>query len=264
MIALASIRAIVLRHVRIIRRDPNSLLGIFYWPLLDILIWGFVGAWIAQSQSALFKNYELVALLGVLLWQFVGRGCNVMIFAFAEELWSNNIVNLCSLPLRLSELMIGIALFNMLVMILTALFSALVIYSLYTISIMQLLSMLLIFMPPLLLCGIWLGFICLAIITTLGKRGIELAFVLAWFLLPFSGAYYPLEVLPAWGQMISSLLPMGYIFTGMREYITYQHDPTCNLIIGYILAILYTIVAIILLAFCFNRSRQKGLTRLTD
>lgn len=41
MISLTSVWAVVLRHARMWRRDPNYILGGFYWPLLDILIWGF-------------------------------------------------------------------------------------------------------------------------------------------------------------------------------------------------------------------------------
>ncbi len=43
MIAFAPIWAIVLRHTRMRRRDVNYILGNFYWPVPDILIWGFLG-----------------------------------------------------------------------------------------------------------------------------------------------------------------------------------------------------------------------------
>ena len=47
MISFAPIWAIVFRHLYIWQRDVNLLLCGFYWPLLDILIWGFLGSWIA-------------------------------------------------------------------------------------------------------------------------------------------------------------------------------------------------------------------------
>src|SRR6266498_3746127 len=73
MISFTPIWAIVLRHIRLWKRDINFLLGGFYWPVLDIIIWGFLGAWIQQSQTAQFHNYEVAALLGILLWQVIGR-----------------------------------------------------------------------------------------------------------------------------------------------------------------------------------------------
>lgn len=96
MIALSSVWAVVLRHLRMWLRDPNFFLGGFYWPLLDVFIWGFLGSWIARSSMGQFQYYETAALLGILLWQVVGRGCNVMVVSFCEELWSQNIVNLFS------------------------------------------------------------------------------------------------------------------------------------------------------------------------
>lgn len=264
MISGASIWAIVLRHVRLLRRDPNYVLGIFYWPLLDVLIWGFVGTWIAQSHSVGFNNYGVAALLGILLWQMVGRGCNVMIVSFCEELWSHNIVSLFSLPLSIVEWMCGIVLFTAIMITLTSLFCMFTVYMLYAVSMPYLVSTFLFFMPPLFISCLWVGFTCLQIVVTLGKRGSELGFVFGWFLMPFSGAYYPVEILPRWGQVISSFLPMSYVFQGMRAYVMHQQDPTAYLVKGYALSIVYAICAIVLFVYSFNRSKHKGLARLVD
>ncbi|HZW60645.1 MAG TPA: ABC transporter permease [Candidatus Babeliales bacterium] len=264
MISFSPIWAIVLRHARMWRRDLNLLLGTFYWPMLDILIWGFLGSWIQQSQLVGFKNYEMVALLGILLWQFVGRGCNIIMIAFNEELWSYNIVNLFSLPLRIRDWIIGIILFYAFTMVLTTIFGIVVCALFYTIPMGEFIYTMLIFTPPLCLAGIWIGFTCLQIVVLLGKRGAELGFVVGWFFLPFSGAYYPVDVLPYWGQMLSYCLPMSYVFKGMRSYLMYNQDPTPYLIKGYVLGIIYAIAAILLFVYCFNRTKQKGIARLVD
>lgn len=264
MISFAPSWAIVLRHARLWKRDFNLLLAGFYWPMLDVLIWGFLGSWIQQAQITQFHNYEAAALLGILLWQLVGRGGNIIGISLAEELWSNNIVNLFSLPLRTAEWIVGIVLFYAIMMAVTSLFCVFVIAMLYNVSIWYLLSTFLIFMPPLFFSGIWIGFTCLQIMIILGRRGTELGFVVVWFLLPFSGAYYPVEILPHWGQVVSSFLPMSYVFQGMREYVMHQQGPTSYLVKGYALSILYAICAISLFVYCFNRSKQKGLARLVD
>lgn len=264
MVSFSPIWAIVLRHARLYRRDINLLLATFYWPLLDIMIWGFLGSWIQQSCGPELHNYKIAALLGILLWLMVGRGANNLAFSFSEELWSNNIVNLFSLPLQLIEWMIGIILFYAIVMCVTIAFCMLLIFALYDMPIGLMLSTFLMFLPPLFFCGIWLGFTCLQIIVSIGKRGVELGFVAGWCLAPFSGAYYPIEVLPKWGQMISAWLPMSYVFTGMRGYLMYQQDPTSYLIKGYVLSIFYAVGAMMLFVYCFNRSKRRGLARLAD
>jgi ABC-2 type transport system permease protein len=133
---------------------------------------------------------------------------------------------------------------------------------LYDVALWQFIRLFLLFTPPLLLSGIWLGFTGLQIIVTLGRRGIELANVAAWFLSPFSGAYYPIEVLPVWGQKLSAFLPMSHVFQGMRAYIMHKQDPTPYLKKGYVLGGVYAMLAILLFIYCFNRSKKKGLARL--
>lgn len=265
MISLAPIWGVTTRLIYVLKRDLNFMLGALYWPLLDILIWGFLGTWVAKSQTtAAFQHYETVALLGILLWQLIGRGCNIMIVSFAEELWSNNIVNMFSLPFKITEWICGIMLFYGIMMGLTAVFCMLAILVLYNIPFWYMLSTFLLFMPPLVISAIWIGFTCLQIIVTIGRRGVEIGFVFGWLLLPFSGAYYPAEVLPAWGQAISKYLPMSYVFQAMRDYVTYQKDPTELLIKGYGLSILYATCSVALFIYCFNRSKQNGLARLAD
>ena len=264
MMSWAPMWSVVLRHARLWRRDANLLLGSFYWPILDILVWGFLGSWIQQSGAAEFENYTAAAVLGILLWQVVGRGANTIAMAFCEELWSNNIINLFTLPLRTIEWVGGVILFYFLSMILTISSCMLLVVSLYDISIWEVISTFLIFMPPLFFCGIWLGFACLQIVSILGKRGVELGYIVVWFFLPFSGAYYPIEVLPAWGQTLSAYIPMSYVFQGMRGYLMHQQDPTIYLIKGSILSIIYALISIALFMYFFSRCKTKGLARLAD
>ena len=264
MISFASTWALIVRHLRVWQRDPNLILAGISWPLLDIIIWGFLGSWIEQSGATQFKNYELTALMGVLLWQIVSRGSIITVSTFTEELWSYNLINIFSLPLRITEWMLGAALFSALMVTIVSTVCILYMLFAYTLSTWDVLSTVLIFAPPLFISSLWIGFSCLQIVITLGKRGIELSFVLAWFLAPFCGAYYPIEVLPHWTQTLSSFIPMSYVFKGMRGYLMEQKDPTHNLMIGYVLSILYATLAIMLFIYCFNRSKQKGLSRLAD
>ena len=264
MISLGSMWAVVLRHAYVWKSDLNVMLYGFYWPLLDILIWGFLGSWIQRSNITEFQNYEAVALLGVLLWQVVGRGCNIIAMTFTEELWSNNVVNLFSLPLRTIEWIGGTILWYVIMMLTTGLFCMSVVPILYDVSLWYVLSTFLIFLQPLFFSGIWIGFTCLQIVTMLGKRGVELANVVGWFLTPFCGAFYPISVLPAWAQTVSAYLPMSYVFQGMRGYVMHQEDPTPYLIKGYVLSVVYAACAVLLFVYCFNRSKRNGLARLAD
>jgi ABC-2 type transport system permease protein len=250
--------------MRMLRRDLNFTLGCLYWPLLDVFIWGFLGSWIQQSQTGEFQNYKAAALLGVLLWQIIGRGCNYMALSFVEELWSNNITNLFTFPLSIAQWMLGAILFTIIMLCITTSSCMLFIYLLYDVSLWQIFSTFVLFYLPLFFCCLWIGFTCLQIVILLGKRGIELTFVVCWSLMPFSGAYYPIDVLPIWGQKFSALFPMSYLFQGMRNYVMHQQDPTPYLIKGYVLSVVYATCALLLFVYYFNQSKKKGLARLAD
>jgi ABC-2 type transport system permease protein len=264
MISFPSIWAITLRHSRLLMRDTNLKLAHFYWPLLDVLIWGFLGSWIQKMQGSPSHNYEAIALLGILLWQTAARSSIVTMQAFLEELWAQNLINLFSLPMSLAEWILGVMLYNGIMSIVTVFYCVGLIFLLYKLSIWYLLSTFLIFAPPLFISGLCIGFACLCCIAYLGKRAQELGFVFAWFFAPFSTAFYPMEVLPPWAQAISYCLPMSHVFMGMRKYLIEHQDPTPYLIKGYAMSCGYATIAVVLFVFLFQKSKQKGLARLSD
>lgn len=254
--------AVAIRHMRLWRRDPNVLLFSLYWPILDILVWGFLGSWIALSSPQTLPFYTEAALLGILLWQVVGRGANVMLVGLCEELWSHNLINLFSLPLKVTQWMAGIIiLYGIMTLIIAAVCMG-IMSVLYSLPISWMIATFFIFLPPLFLSGIWLGFTCLQFVITFGRRGVELGHVIGWFFLPFSGAYYPVDVLPSWAQKVSMVLPMSYIFEGMRGYVMYGRSFTGNYALGLVLSLFYAMIAIVGFVYCFNRSKKKGLARL--
>jgi ABC-2 type transport system permease protein len=265
MFACTSLWSITLRYLRLWYNEPNVLLFNLYWPVLDVLSWGYLGMWIQRSQlGSGFQNYEFVALVSVLLWQFVVRSTTSIIVSFIEELWSSNIINLFSLPLRITEWVGGVILLSAITMMVTITAAFGMIAVLYDVSLVQLLAQVVIFSVPLFLTGVWLGFTALQVIVILGKRAQEIGWIIGWCFMPFSGAFYPTDVLPQWAQTVSNCIPMSYIFKGMRAYVMHHDDPMPYLAKGYALAILYSTTAVLLFIYCFKKSKQKGLARLVD
>ncbi len=258
-----SIWAIVLRHTRLWMRDYNLIMVTLYWPLLDVLVWGFLGAWMQKMQTA-GQNYELVFLLGILLWQVVARTAVWISASLVEEVQAYNIINLFTMPLRITEWMMGITIFALILSSGTALYCIGLMKCFYTISFMKMLSMVIIFGPPLFICGIWLGFLGLQVLVNFGKRGYELMYIFAWATAPFCSAFYPREVLPAWAQVISYCLPMSYVFEAMRSYVLHDINPWPSILFAVCMAALYAASAIIIFVWLFNKSKQKGLARLSD
>lgn len=259
---LQRIYAVVLRYTRLIPRDINRLIMVLYWPLIDILIWGLLGAWMTQqNQNA---EYQLNALAVILLWQLVGRLGTELGLVLFEEIWSGNLINFFATPLKLSEWVTAAIVFVSMLISVILVYCSSLIHLIFHVPLIKILPNLLIFGFPLFLSGILLGFCSLNIVLALGKKGSEAAFIVAWGFAPFIGAFYPIEVLPAWAQNISACLPMSYIFEGMRHYIMHGTSPLHNIIIGTAMNIAYLIVMSILFAYMFKRSKNIGLKRLMD
>ena len=120
------------------------------------------------------------------------------------------------------------------------------------------------FVLPMFICGIALGALALAALITFGKRANELIYVITWSLAPFTMAYYPIEVLPAWGQAVSRCLPFIYVLEAMRDYILFQANPLPGLAIGTLMATAYAVAGVWLFFRMFKRSKVDGLARLSD
>lgn len=259
---LQRIYAVILRYTRLIPRDINRLIMVLFWPLLDVIIWGFLGLWISKQNSN--PEYQIIVLTAILLWQIVGRLGVEMGLVLFEEIWSGNLINFFATPLKQSEWVLGaIAFVSMLILLIVG-YCSLLIHFLYGTSLITLLTNLAIFGPSLFLSGILLGLCALNIVLALGKKGSEAAFVVAWGMAPFVGAFYPTEVLPAWAQKISACLPMSYVFEGMRSHVQHGTNPTHAIATSLVLNIVYIFGAALLFAYMFKRSKNIGLKHLMD
>lgn len=255
--------AVVLRHAYLWSSDVNLILVTLYWPLLDVLIWGFLGSWMQKSQPSGYQ-YEIVFLLGILLWQTVCRTAWMMGSTMDEEFQAQNLINLFTTPLGLREWLAGSILFALILSTITALYCLALIKLFYGISLLYFASVFVIFAPILLLSGVWLGTVGLLFLAAFGKRAREFVYIMAWVSAPFSGAFYPVEVLPEWAQTICYCLPMTYIFEAMRSLLLHNTNPIPRLCFGLSLALLYTAITIMLFFIIFNHSKKKGLARLSD
>lgn len=77
----------------------------------------------------------------------------------------------------------------------------------------------------------------------------------------FVGIYYPTAILPGWAERIASVLPVSYIFDGMRSVITTGSMDGHNLIISLTLNIIYIIPAYIFFIRSFRHLLSCGLIK---
>lgn len=252
--------AIFLRYFYFFAKFDN-LSEVFYWPTIDILLWGMTSMWIQGTQNEI-PNVALVILTGLVFWQILWRGNYEITVNILQEFWNRNLVNLFSTPLKLIEWMCATMLVGFVKILITLAFSSLLVWSLYALNIYRVGWAILPFVGLLTCSGWMMGFLSGSVMIYFGQRLQMLAWMTPFIFAPFSAVFYPLSALPPWGQAIGLCLPTTYIFEGMRGVLmdgVFSHSAFW-MSLG--LNLVYLAGAMILFKTMFEKSRVKGLSRL--
>ncbi|MCX6816405.1 MAG: ABC transporter permease [Candidatus Beckwithbacteria bacterium] len=256
------INAVIWRHLYNFRHSLDRLADSFYWPAVDILLWGLTSVYI-QKSGANVSQIVLMILSGLVLWMVVWRSQYEITINLLEELWSSNLVNLFSTPLKVSEWIVAVVILGLMKMVTTISFATLLIWLLYKINVLSGLGWLLLpYMALLLMFGWVAGFLVAGLILRFGMRIQALAWMAIYVLSPFSAVFYPLSVLPVWAQKIAAWVPTSYIFEGMRAVLSGGQIEMTGLIKSAVLTTVYLLLSIWFFFLCFKESKKIGLARL--
>lgn len=240
----------------------DTLCDLFYWPALDIFLWGITSVWIQQHEQGV-PGLALAILTGLVFWQLIWRGNYEVTINLLLEFWNRNLVNLFSTPLRLSEWVVSVMLVGIAKILIHVAFAALIVFIAYALNIFDVgFWPFVAFCASLMLSGWFIGFISSAVIVYYGQRLQMLAWMTAYMFAPFSAVYYPVTALPVWAQKIAWCLPMTYIFEGMRDILYNQRFSFYMLMMSFILNLVYIAASLFFFVFMYEKSRAKGLARL--
>ncbi|OGG12013.1 hypothetical protein A2Z00_03185 [Candidatus Gottesmanbacteria bacterium RBG_13_45_10] len=253
---------IITRHLYNFRRTFDRVVDAFYLPSIDIILWGLTFSAISKEQGGSAVVYITNILLGVILWYVVWRGQYEITVNFLEELWSENMVNLFSTPLMLSEWTVALLSLGVMKLFLTVAFTAALAWFLYAVNIFRLGFLLIPFLVNLLVVGWWFGLFVSSLFLRWGTKVQTLAWAGGYLLMPFSAVYYPVSSLPIWMQIIGQFLPTTYVFEGMRAAIASGYVPLDMLIKSTVLNVLYFTLMLLLFVSSFRRAKERGLAHL--
>jgi len=252
--------AVFYRYFYGFRRAGIHISDLFYWPLIDILLWGLASTWLMNAH--LNTNIPLVIMTAVIFWQITSRGSLDISVSLLVEFWHRNLVNFFSTPLRIGEWICGVLLFSMLKLLISVLFGTLCVYLLYSLNIYNIGWQFLPFASMLMIFGWTTGFIAASAILYWGRKVETLAFMFGMIFAPFSAVFYPVSILPPTVQIISWSLPTTYVFEGMRKILSHEPFPLSYFGMSLFLNIIYLTLTLLLFRFSLNQSKKKGLARL--
>jgi ABC-2 type transport system permease protein len=253
--------AVTLRHLYLFRRSYDKLTEAFYWPVVDLLLWGITSSYLSSVSSNL--GNIIFALVGaVLFWNLIIRAQGDVSMGILEEVWNKNLVNLFVSPLRFSEWVSAFVILGIIKATASFTVAATVAFLLYKVSILQIGWYLFPMGALLLMTGWWLGFLLSGFILRYGTKVQTIAWTFVWIMSPFSAVYFPLSALPQWVQVVANFIPSSYVFESMRQSIHTGTVDANKLWISLGLNIVYLILALIFLRKSFNKVLQKGLVKV--
>ncbi|MDO8592942.1 MAG: ABC transporter permease [bacterium] len=253
--------AVLLRYLYEFKRQGHRLVDVFYWPVVDLLLWGLTSVFV-KSFAPELPNIVLIIVSGIVFWLFVWRAQSDMSISLLDDLWNKNLINMFVSPLKFSEWIISFIILGFLKIIIGFLFAALIAFILYQVNIFYFGFYLIPFALLLMMTGWWVGMFVNSLIMRLGSNMETLAWSMVMVISPFSAIYYPLSILPGWMQKISLLVPTSYIFEGARQVIDQGTLDWSKIIISLALNLIYLLLAIIFLKKSFKKMLQRGLISL--
>lgn len=260
MINFNRVFAMIYRYWLAMKHSFDRLGDMFYWPAMDLFIWGLTGLYIIKLSTN-NHNIILIMLTGLIYWMVIWRSQYEITTNLLQEMWDRNLINIFTSPLRVSEWVTAVMIFGFIKMVITVSFSGILAVILYHYPILTYGWYTIPIILSLVLTGWTAGFIVAAFIIRFGQKIQTLAWTGVALISPFSVLYYPLNILPHWAQKVAWFIPPSHIFEGMREIIFTGKISYDKLYISFGLNILYLLIAIAFFNFMFKLTRKFGLDR---
>lgn len=249
---------LVYRHLALYRRSPPRLIELMYWPVLQMVVWGFITAYLAGVQNNLGSIAAGVLLGGVLLWEGALRSQMGFSVSFLEEIWSRNLGHIFVSPLRPGELVAGLAAMAVLRTMIGVIPAMLLAWFLYAFNIFALGPLMVAFFAALIIMGWAVALGVTSLILRYGAGAETLAWSVLFGITPFAAVFYPVSVLPNWLQPVALALPAAQIFEGMRAALTHGEIAWGHLGAAYALDAVWILAMGWVFMSQFQAARVKG------
>lgn len=255
---LGRVGAVLLRHVYLYPRSPARLMEIFYFPVLEILVWGFFTVYL-ESHPGIAGHWSRFLLGAMIFWDILYRSQQAVSLSFLEEVWSRNLLNLFATPLSPGEFLAATMLLSFVKFLLAGAVTVSLAWLFYSFNLFSLGVWLAPLVLNLVATGWAVGIVTTGIILRYGEKAEMLAWGLTLGLQPFCAVFYPVSVLPVPLQALAKALPCTYAFEGMREAFLRGAPAPGHLAAATGLNVLYLAAAWAFFSWMYGRAQDEGL-----
>ena len=255
--SLRRIRGMVRRHWYLIRSSGPRTAELIFWPLVSMLMWGFLQSYLARTTS-LAANAAGLLVGGVLLWDILVRSQLGFSIAFLEEIWSRNLGHLMMSPLRPGELIASLMVVSLIKLTVAMVPVAILADIFFGFNLLGLGLAFAAFFANLVIMSWALGLVSTGAVLRWGMGAESIAWLIVFLLLPVSCVYYPVSTLPGWLQPLALALPSTYVFEGLRGLVLQQTFHGDYMLRALVLNIVYVSGALMLFRALLESARRNG------
>jgi len=256
--------AVLYRHIFYLTK-PFEIFHYWYWILIDILIFGFLGKSFCQAASAAngacISNVHILFTNLVLLYAFL-RTTTTFGVSFLRDLWDANFVNLFSTPIKKVEWLLGILWMATISATLCVCIGTFLVRIIFGFSILVFGWYIPLVLVLLITTGTIIGTLMMGVLLLLGKQANPLIWAIGWLFIPISGVYYSPDVLPPLLKACTAYNPLFSIFSIIRQVGTGNTDIWPLVLHSILLMVPLAIAVALFFAYAFSVAKKHGLTRL--
>jgi ABC-2 type transport system permease protein len=225
------VRAVVRRHFLILWRSPHRWFDIVFWPLFDIILWGSLGAFVAQENGA-SRAATPYLLVGIMLFHVLFQAQIAVTTGFMEETWTRNLLNVMTTPLREIEYVAGLMVYGAAKLAMAMAMVSAVALGFYGFSLGEIGWTLVPITFVLLLVAWAMSMMVIGLLLRFGQSAEILAWATTFVILSFSGVFNPIEAIPEVLQPLGRALPTTHVFRAARDVLDGNAAETSDLLAG--------------------------------
>ena len=237
---LHRIRTVIRRHVYVLWRAPHRWFDIAFWPLMDVILWGSLGAYVAQQDpsSASAAPYLIG---GILMFHVLFQSQIAVATGFLEETWSRNLLNVLTTPVTEIEYIAGTAIFGLAKVLLALTTLSVTAYVSFGFGLSQIGWSIIPIGAVLMVVGWGVGVANIGVVLRFGQGAEILTWGVNFILMALSGVFNPVEALPGGLQPLARVLPSTHAFIALREVLAGRPLPTNQIATGMVGADVFVI-----------------------
>lgn len=251
------VRTIVRRHFYVLWRSPHRWFDLVGWPIVDILVWGALGAFVAQENDTSRAGTPYL-LAGIMLFHVLYQTQIAVATGFMEETWSRNLLNLMTTPLREIEYAVGLAAYALikLVMGMTAVTLAALLFFGFNLGEV---GWALVPIAAVLMISAWgMSQFVIGLLLRYGQSAEILAWGTLFVVMALSGVFNPVSTLPGALQPAARLLPTTHAFIAARTVLDGDPLPWSHIAAGLVGAIVLAAAGIGFVVHMLGVFRRRG------